>query len=170
MATAGTCAGYFTCYGTIHVASSLSWRLPFILEAILAVILAISCLYLPVSPRWLLLHDRRDEALHELERLNLSRAEVEKEILTTTRERQSEVSIWHGLSVIFRRQYRAKTALGLFILGMIQLCGIDGVLYVCRIQILENDRFSHPTNSADVYSTHQYFSSRPVSRVGRPRS
>ncbi len=170
MATAGICCGYFTCYGTIHIASSISWRLPFILAAILGIILAISCLYLPVSPRWLLLHDRRDDALHQLGRLNLSRTEVEKEFLTTARQGQSKVSMWHGLSIIFRRQYRAKTALGLFILGMIQLCGIDGVLYVCQVPIRGNDRFSHPTNSAYVCSTHQYFSSRPVSRVERPRS
>ena len=130
MATAGICAGYFTCYGTIHIASSISWRLPFILEATLAVGLATSCLYLPVSPRWLLLHGRRDDALRESERLNLSRAEVEKDILTTASRNQPRLPLWQGLTAIFHRRYRVRTALGLFILGMIQLCGIDGVLYV----------------------------------------
>ena len=132
MATAGICAGYFTYYGTIHIESSISWRLPFILAAIMAVGLAISCLYLPVSTRWLLIHDRRDDVLREVERLKLSRAEVEKDILTTAKQDQSEVSIWQCLSVLLYRQYRAKTALGLFILGMIQLCGIDGLRYVSR--------------------------------------
>ena len=130
MATAGICAGYFTCYGTIHIASSISWRLPFILEAAVAVGLAISCLYLPVSPRWLLLHGRRDDALRELERLNLTRAEVEKDILTAAGRNRPRPSLWQGLSAVFTRQYRARTTLGLFILGMIQLCGIDGVIYV----------------------------------------
>ena len=130
MATAGICAGYFTCYGTIHIASSISWRLPFILEATLAVGLAISCLYLPASPRWLLVNGRRDDALRESERLNLSRAEVEKDILTTASRNQYRLSLWQGLSAVFHRRYRVRTTLGLFILGMIQLCGIDGVLYV----------------------------------------
>jgi len=130
MATAGICAGYFTCYGSIHIASSISWRLPFILEATIAVGLAISCLYLPVSPRWLLLHGRRDDAMREAERLTLSRVEVEKDILTTASRNQSRQSLWQGLIAVFRRRYRVRTTLGLFILGMIQLCGIDGVLYV----------------------------------------
>lgn len=130
MATTGICAGYFTCYGTVHIASSIAWRLPFIIAAILAVGLAISCLYLPESPRWLLLRARRNDALRESERLNLSRVEVEKDMLTIATRSQSQPSLWQGLSVVFYRRYRARTTLGLFILGMIQLCGIDGVLYV----------------------------------------
>jgi Sugar (and other) transporter len=99
--------------------------------AALAVALRISCVYLPVSPRWLLLHGRRTDALRESERLQLSRAEVEKDILSTVNsQKQPQLSLWQGLSVIFYRQYRARTTLALFILGMIQLCGIDGVLYV----------------------------------------
>ena len=108
----------------------MSWRLPFILEAVVAVGLAFSCLYLPVSPRWLLLHGRRDDDLRESERLNLTRAEVEKDILAAASRNQPQRSVWQSLSAIFNRQYRVRTTLGLFILGMIQLCGIDGVLYV----------------------------------------
>lgn len=141
MATAGICAGYFTCYGTIHISSSISWRLPFIIAAILGVALAVSCLYLPVSPRWLLYHGRRDEALRESERLKLSRAEIEKDILTTPSQERSGLSLWHGLSAVFNRQYRARTNLGLFILGMIQLCGIDGVLYVSQSSVVTQPGF-----------------------------
>ena len=146
LATAGICAGYFTCYGTIHMASSISWRLPFILEATIAVGLAVSCMYLPVSPRWLLLHGRRDEALRVSERLKLSRAEVEKDFLTTTSRNQSRQSLWQGLSAVFRRRYRVRTTLGLFILGMIQLCGIDGVIYVSQNQTLEDHGVSCATD------------------------
>lgn len=96
----------------------------------MAVALAISCQYLPVSPRWLLLRGRRDDAMQESERLTLSRAEVEKDILSSTTPDKSRLSLWQGLIAVFRRRYRVRTTLGLFILGMIQLCGIDGVLYV----------------------------------------
>ena len=138
MATAGICAGYFTCYGTIDIASSIAWRLPFIIMAVLAIILAVSCLYLPSSPRWLLLRGRRDDAVQNSERLNISKAEVEKDILTIqTQQARAQPSLWKGLSVVFYRKYRARTSLGLFILGMIQLCGIDGVLYVSVVMIPE---------------------------------
>lgn len=130
MAAGGVCAGYFTCYGTIRMSSSVSWRLPFIIAAILAVFLAISCMYLPVSPRWLLRHGRRADALRESERLKLSRAEVEKDILASSSQETTQPSLWQGLCAVFHRRYRSRTTLGVFILGMIQLCGIDGVVYV----------------------------------------
>lgn len=141
MAAAGICAGYFTCYGSIHISSSIAWRLPFILAGILAVALAIGCLYLPVSPRWLHHRGRRDQALREADRLNLSRAEVEKDILTVASQERLGFSLWHGFSAIFRKQYRARTMLGLFILGMIQLSGIDGVLFVSRFLVVNASGF-----------------------------
>lgn len=169
MSTAGICSGYFTCYGTIHIASSISWRLPFVLEASLAVVLAISCLYLPASPRWLLFHGQRDEALHASERLKLSRAEIEKDILATASRDQSHLSMWKGLTAVFLRHYRMRTALGLFILGMIQLCGIDGVLYVSRVGWWK-PKIHRATNVGPLDSTHQYCVSKLVYRAEQRRS
>ena len=166
MATIGICAGYFTCYGTIHIDSSISWRSPFIIAAVLAVMLAISCLYLPESPRWLLLHGKRDDALRESGRLGLSRAEVEKDLLTITSRDQARPSLWQGLSVVFYRRYRVRTVLGLFILGMIQLCGIDGVLYVSSAAMLETPK----DDNVSLCSMRQYFLSKLVFRAVQPPS
>lgn len=130
MSTAGICAGYFTCYATIHIDSSISWRLPFIIQAIVAVILALSCYFLPKSPRWLLQNGRRDEALVEMERLEIPRLEAEKDILQSIGHHHPSTSAWRGFLSIFEPQYRRRTILGLFILGMMQLSGIDGILYV----------------------------------------
>ena len=131
MTTAGTCVGYFTCYGSINLASSISWRLPFILQTCFAIGLAVGCLYLPSSPRWLIRKGRQEDALREIVRLNLSREEFDQVISTTSQtSNESPTSVWRELLIIFRRQYRMRTSLGLFILGMIQLSGIDGVLYV----------------------------------------
>ncbi len=135
LVTAGTCAGYFTCYGSINLASSLSWRLPFIIQAVGGLILAISCYFLPASPRWMLLHGRRDTAMSALKRLDVSPVEIEKDILRPAEDAarsQSANTGLRGLLTIFERQHRTRTSLGLFILGMVQLCGIDGILYVCR--------------------------------------
>lgn len=54
--------------------------------------------------------------------------EVTEVTIETPNESQS--SVWQGLSTVFRPQYRTRTVLGLFMLEMIQLSGIDGGLYV----------------------------------------
>ncbi|KAF1993729.1 general substrate transporter [Amniculicola lignicola CBS 123094] len=128
-AAAGVCLGYFTCYGSIRITSSLSWRVPFIIQAIQAAILTCLCLFLPPSPRWLIQHGKRSKALKAIERLGISQVEAEKDILNPIHQQTAAPSTVEGIIMIFRRQYRARTILALFILGMIQLCGIDGVLY-----------------------------------------
>ncbi|GAB7353198.1 hypothetical protein MBLNU459_g3721t1 [Dothideomycetes sp. NU459] len=131
MASAGICAGYFTCYGSIHIQSSLSWRAPFIVQAVLGSILATSKFVLPQSPRWLLFHGQRDKAIQELKRLDFSAVEAEKDLLGPAAEQQmlARPGPVEGLIMIFRKQYRKRTVLALFMLGMVQLSGIDGVLY-----------------------------------------
>ena len=130
MSALGICLGYFTCYGSIKIDSSISWRLPFIFMAITGTILAVSCLYLPPSPRWLLVNDRRDDAMRSIDRLNIPRAEVEKDMSKLTARSEPKLSAWQATQAIFQRKYRLRTILGLFVLGMVQLSGIDGVLYV----------------------------------------
>lgn len=130
MAAAGNCAGYLTCYGSINIDSSISWRLPFILMAITGIILAITCSFLPPSPKWLLVHGRREDAIRSLTRLEISRKEVEKDMSKLTARSDSKIPLWQAIRSIFQKKYRMRTILGLFVLGMVQLSGIDGVLYV----------------------------------------
>ncbi|KAH6672034.1 MFS sugar transporter-like protein [Halenospora varia] len=105
-------------------------RTPFIIQAIFGAVLAGSCFFLPGSPRWLMDHGRREEALRSLERLGIEREEAEKDILNVRLGTMEERGM-NGMEFlgIFRKEYRERTMLGLFILGMVQLCGIDGVLY-----------------------------------------
>ena len=98
--------------------------------AITSTILAVSCLYLPPSPRWLLVNDRRDDAMLSIGRLDIPRAEVEKDMSKLTARNEPKLSAWQATRAIFQRKYRLSTVLGLFVLGMVQLSGIDGVLYV----------------------------------------
>jgi MFS family permease len=155
MSTTGVCLGYFTCYGTVHIKSSMAWRLPYILQAAIGVVLAISCFFLPESPRWLISYGKRTEALHALRRLDFSMAEAEKDVLRPTEQRPS-LSAWRGFLLLFRRGYRARTILALFILGMVQLSGIDGVLYVS----ISFRRLLSITKLNS--STHQHSSAKPV--------
>ncbi|KAH6652271.1 general substrate transporter [Truncatella angustata] len=132
MATAGVCIGYFTCYGTIAIQSTLAWRVPYIIQCLLTILFIASCIILPDSPRWLMTHGRRQEALTALSKLDFSMVEAERDFLTVT-EQRSSLSPWQSFLLLFRRGYRSRTILALFILGMVQLSGIDGVLYYAPV-------------------------------------
>lgn len=48
----GVCVGYFICYGSVKLESSASWRIPFALQAFIALFFVPTTLiFLPESPR-----------------------------------------------------------------------------------------------------------------------
>ncbi|KAJ5364869.1 uncharacterized protein N7496_010582 [Penicillium cataractarum] len=134
--TLGLVVGFFTCYGSSNIQSSLSWRTPFILLSSLSMILCASTFFfLPESPRWLTLHGRHKEAAETWDKLEVSQAEREKvELQSETTEVVVPVATVkekavHKLLDIFSKDVRTRTALAVFLMGMQQLSGIDGVLY-----------------------------------------
>ncbi|KAL7629767.1 hypothetical protein AAE478_001290 [Parahypoxylon ruwenzoriense] len=133
LATAGICAGYFTCYGTVNIQSDMAWRLPYIFQCTVASILAWACLLLPDSPRWLMVQGRQADARQALQRLDFNMVEAERDFLMNTEQQALSLSPWQGIMLLFRRGYRTRTILALFILGMIQLSGIDGVIFYAPI-------------------------------------
>ncbi|EEH35738.2 hypothetical protein PAAG_00061 [Paracoccidioides lutzii Pb01] len=55
--TSGLVMGYFSCYGTVSIQSSFSWRFPVAMQSGIALFLTVASLfYLPESPRWLFHH------------------------------------------------------------------------------------------------------------------
>ncbi|KAJ5466646.1 hypothetical protein N7539_009375 [Penicillium diatomitis] len=142
MITLGLVVGFFTCYGTSALVSSFSWRTPFIVLSGLSVTFsAASYLYLPESPRWLNLHGRHKEAAVTWDRLEVSHAEREKAelqseplqtaegITTSAAPDVKQESPVHKILDIFAKDVRTRTVLAVFLMGMQQLSGIDGVLY-----------------------------------------
>ena len=150
--TVGLCLGYFTCYGTVNIPSSLSWRLPLALQSGIALFLAFAAhFYLPPSPRWLAYKGRKEEASLAWDKLGVSNAEREKDLLQNP---PSELEIMPDGSVaeaapaaklkfwskvradfadfrkMFGRDARKPMFLGVFMMAMQQLSGIDGVIYV----------------------------------------
>ena len=158
--TFGLLAGYFICYGTANLQSSLCWRTPFIILSSLSVLFSLaSTLYLVQSPRWLTLRGQQAEAaaawnklqVDEASRENQETGEWEKEKIAAheahdsmkfTNAADSKKAILpdnNGLknrkSVsrffdAFSADVRARTFLAVFIMSMQQLSGIDGMLYV----------------------------------------
>lgn len=154
--TLGLVTGFFTCYGCSRIDSSFSWRTPFIILACLSAIFSMaSFLWLIPSPRWLTLHGRQSEATATWDMLGVGLAEREKVEIEEAREFQgqtrtheaelqneertvvhdpSKKSTRHALFDLFSRDVRTRTALAVFLMGMQQLSGIDGVLYVSLVK------------------------------------
>ncbi|KAJ5158910.1 Major facilitator superfamily domain general substrate transporter [Penicillium coprophilum] len=133
--TVGLVMGYFISYGTSGLHSSLSWRMPFILLAAFSMILCgLSLLYLPESPQWLGLHGRYEMAEAAWDKLGVGRAEREKVVLQVrAQELDSGEQVKDGtmdkLLAIFSKDVLGRTILAVFLMGMQQMSGIDGVLY-----------------------------------------
>lgn len=129
MSALGVCVGYFGCYGTASLASSLAWRLPYIAQVVVAAMLAGACLVLPESPRWLLQHGCAQEAARALQRLDFDMAEARRDFLDQPQQ-QPSMSRWQSFRLLFGSAYRQRTLLALFVLSMAQLSGIDAITYV----------------------------------------
>lgn len=150
--TLGLVTGFFTCYGTASIGTSLAWRIPFIILSCLSVLFSIaSYLWLVPSPRWLTLSGRQSEASAAWDLLGVSHAEREKveNQLSDATILENNIpagglnssSVDSGLDLgqnkrkqsffdVFSKDVRARTALAAFMMAMQQLNGIDGVLYV----------------------------------------
>jgi hypothetical protein len=130
LTTIGVCSGYFTCYGSVSIASSASWRIPFALQALLAFLFTLSTLlFLVESPRWLAACGRHGEAMKIWEELGIDAAEREKIEEREAGELPEQVKV-ADLFAVFGKENWRRTALGVFLMGMQQASGIDGVLYV----------------------------------------
>ncbi|ORY69994.1 general substrate transporter [Pseudomassariella vexata] len=58
----GVVIAYWTDYATASYTSSFQWRFPLAFQAIFAVLLMLQIVGLPETPRWLVAHDRHEEA------------------------------------------------------------------------------------------------------------
>jgi MFS family permease len=110
----GVAAGYFTAYASVSLSGTIAWRIPFIVQACVGVILAVGMLFVPFSPRWFMQKGREEEALETLRRLRNASAEninqmtiVHRELAeirndiqfdVRTRQSTSDIEIFHRVT------------------------------------------------------------------------
>ncbi|KAF9817493.1 hypothetical protein IEO21_03344 [Rhodonia placenta] len=133
LVTTGIAAGYFVCYSTVRVGSSFSWRFPFGMQAVVSVVLAVGAPFLPHSPRWLRHVGRDAEAEIAWLKLGVISADAHKTEEHVRRDASERTNIWQELSHLWTKGIRTRTILGVFLMGMQQASGIDGVLYYAPV-------------------------------------
>lgn len=103
--------GFFVCYGTIQIQSSLAWRIPFGISTFVALVVAIGVPFLPFSPRWLVSHGRREDAQKVLNLITGPEDEEEREELLAIPPSNEKA----GWGDMFAKGVRGRTMLGAFL-------------------------------------------------------
>ena len=125
----GIAAGYFISYGSQRIGSSISWRLLFIVQAFAATLLCLGMAFMPYSPRWLAQAGRSEEARRVLirvrkgEKVESELREIEESLIVDMSGSQA------SFTEAFARKYIRRTLLGIVLMALQQLTGIDAVLY-----------------------------------------
>lgn len=151
----GVVFGFWAGFLTRSIPSAASWRIPLGVQIIPGFILGIGCLFLPPSPRFLVLKGRDEDALASLAKLRLRTEEealddpllriellemkVETALiqlvsrtnpLNSSRPRFwnvcEEVNSWRPL---FQKKYRDRTMVAIMIMVFQQWSGINALLY-----------------------------------------
>lgn len=112
--------------------STMSWRLPLIIQVVPSTIVLLGCLFIPESPRWLIANDRHDEARRMLVKYHnsgdmdsqlvaLEMAEMDKSIRTEASDKR-----WYDYSELFNSRsarYRTFLVISMALIGnYILLC------------------------------------------------
>ncbi|KAJ2634881.1 hypothetical protein GGF40_003932 [Coemansia sp. RSA 1286] len=132
--TWGLLVAYWIDYGCHFIKSDASWRIPIGIQIVPALILFVSMIFMPYSPRWLVDNDRVDEAHKVLANLRAGGDKNNDEVVEELEEIKEAVRIDRETAVrsyleLFRFPIRRRVILGVVIQILQQLTGINVVMY-----------------------------------------
>jgi hypothetical protein len=141
----GVMTAYWVDYGMSYVSNDAQFRFPLALQIVFAVVTFLGILVLPESPRWLIAHDRVEEAKHILWAVEKHAHEIDPddEVLkrelgeiqhAITEERAAAAgSSYKALLKNGDQRFLYRTVLGIGGQFMQQISGINLITYVSKI-------------------------------------
>ena len=124
--TVGITVGYFVAFGSRNLAGSIAWRVPFVVQAAVALVLTVGMISLPFSPRWLVQNGRIEEARSVLRGLRDGEEKVESELMEIEESRaKSQRGASARFGEILNRRYFGRTAVGVLIMALQQMTGVS---------------------------------------------
>ncbi|KAJ2963393.1 hypothetical protein NQZ79_g1536 [Umbelopsis isabellina] len=133
MNSMGTLVGYFVTFGTSYLTTSWGWRAVWLIQCILCAALGLFACYLPFSPRWLIDHNRFEEALQILS--NLRELPVDdKQLQAEYNEIQQELELEKGFGKrtyieLFKKENLMRTYMSAGLAAGSALTGTQAVSY-----------------------------------------
>ena len=138
----GVMLSYWVDYGMSHVNNDSQFRFPLALQILFAVLTFIGILVLPESPRWLIAHDRHDEARQIIwatsknaktlpvsdESINKDMAEIQKAI--KEEQEAAQTGSFKAMLKNGEQKFFYRTLLGIGGQFMQQISGINLITYV----------------------------------------
>lgn len=131
----GLMIAYWVQYGTANINGTGAWRLPLGLQLIPAAMVGVHIFFRPESPRWLVRHEKDEQALKVLARLHAHGDTDNSFVKAELSEIQIAVEFEKGQStpsyfqLLFTKKYRRRTALGMGAQFLQQISGINIILY-----------------------------------------
>jgi MFS transporter, SP family, galactose:H+ symporter len=124
--TVGILASYLT---GLAITGEGMWRVMFALGAVPGLLFLIGLMFLPESPRWLVLRGFLDKAGASLQRLRGANALVEKELDEIARTARAEAGQKAGYATLLEPTVRPALIVGVGLFFLQQLSGINAVIY-----------------------------------------
>ncbi|KAI8721712.1 MFS domain-containing protein [Fusarium sp. LHS14.1] len=158
----GSIVAAWVTYGTFKIPNSWSWRIPCILQAAPSLI-QVACIYfVPESPRWLVAHDRPQEAQRILSRYHAGSEEPNELVLaemneiTVAIQNEKLQNTASYMDFLKTNGNRRRLFICISIGFIIQWCG-NGLVSVYLVQVLKSVGITDPETQNIINGVLQIF-------------